>query len=302
MKTKKIISIAFFAVFASSLVLFNSCKKEDKDDTAAESIQSAEDNAMAESEFSAVFDASDDVAAVNNDSKETKDSKSLGYTVLPSGAEVIFTDSLWSDGDGIAFFIDYGELLGTAPSGLLCKDGKYRAGRIDVTLSDHYYLVNSVLSISISEDNDYYVGDGTNMTHISGYKTVTRTDSTTRHIVVTDGKAESSLGTILWSCDRTTVRTADAGWGLWGDEFTTTGSAQGSNINGIGFTASISEEKPLVKQLQIGCARTFVSGIVTVTNNNGGVLELDYDPYGDQACDRTAKVTVNGVSRIIMVR
>ncbi|MBN3035687.1 MAG: hypothetical protein JW861_08880 [Bacteroidales bacterium] len=300
-------SLQIFRVFLMiSLVasLISGCKKDEKEELeeAVESIQSAEDNAMVETEFSALFDFAGDVAEMGGAAKSSPSMTEVEYTVLPSGALVVFTDSLWNDGDGLEFYIDFGELGNTPPRGLLCKDGRYRAGRVDATLSDHFYNTGSVLTITVPLANNYYVGDGTNMAHVSGTKTVTRTDDSTFHVVVTGAQATGQSGTILWSADRYTSRTYDAGPGIWGDEFTFWGTAEGTNINGVGFTATVIESDPLIKKLQLGCATTFVAGVVTIQNNNGGTLILDYDPYNDQACDKVAQVTVNGVSRIFMVR
>lgn len=289
-------------IFATALLLIAvaiGCKKEEE---VLESIQSAEDNAMIETEFSAVFEVTDDVVAVTGSAKGTESFKSPIYTVLPSGAEVIFTDSLWNDGNGIAFYIDFGPLGNVPPKGLLCKDGRYRAGRIDASLSAPYFEVNSLLTISVLQSNDYFAGDGTNMTHLSGVKTVTRTDENTRQIVVTGAQATNENGTVYWSAERTVTKTFDNGSGIWGDHFSLYGTATGTNLNSIGFTATVTSGNPLIKKLETGCAGTFVAGVVTIENTAGGKLELDYDPYNNEACDKVASVTINGKTKIIFVR
>lgn len=293
-------AIAFVLLLSISFVSCQKDENDDKEDT-QESIQSAKDNSMVETEFSAVFDAADDVAAVNHSGSQLK---GHGYTILPSGAEVIYTDSIFGDdGDGVEFYIDYGEMGSDTPYGLLCKDGRYRSGRIDVSITDRYYVENSVLTISIPASNEYHVGNGTDMTHITGTKEITRNDSVTRSIKVTGASATNDEGTISWSAERVIKRTYNDGiLGLWGDEFTITGSAKGTNINGVDFTAAISDEKPLIKTLKMGCARTFISGVITINNENGGELILDYDPYDDQACDKVAEVSIGDNSWIIIVR
>jgi hypothetical protein len=275
------------------------CQKQDRI-LYTENIQSAENNAMMETEFSAMFEAIDDIASIQNDIGNNY--KSTTYTVVPSGAMVIFTDSLWNDGDGIEFYIDYGELDLYPPKGILCKDGRYRAGKVYASLSDRYFNLNSILTISVPSENIYYVGNGNDMTNISGTKTVTRIDTNTRNIRVTDAIATNLLGSITWNADRTISKTFNTGPGLWGDEFTITGTSSGTNVNGVGFTANISSLNPLVKRLELGCASTFVSGVITITNNNGDQMQLDYDPYNDQPCDKVARVIINGRSKFIIVR
>jgi hypothetical protein len=70
----------------------------------------------------------------------------------------------------------------------------------------------------------------------------------------------------------------------------------------VDLAAHVEQGNPLLKKLELGCASTFISGVVTIENETGGILILDYDPYNDQACDKVARVTINGLSKIIFVR
>lgn len=305
MKTKWISLLLVSGMIATAIII-NACKKDDDKTedkkTTEESIESAENNAFMESEFNATMDAADDVASNRTFSKKDDafNKTETDSTYLPSGAVVVFTDSVM-DTNGVAFYIDYGALGTTEPKGKLCKDGRYRAGVLNITLSKPHHQIGSVLSISVPESNNYYVGNGISMWHVSGTKTITRSDTATRTIVVTGGKAQSDAGTITWAANRTVVRTIDGVWGLWGDRFTITGSASGTNLKGVSFNAAIDPNDPLVKLIQIGCANTFINGTVTITNSNGGELILDYDPFNNEACDRTARVTVNGKTKDITI-
>ena len=51
--------------------------------------------------------------------------------------------------------------------------------------------------------------------------------------------------------------------------------------------------------MSLGCLSTFITGKISVTNSNGKVLSIDYDSFGDAACDKTATIYYNNRSRNI---
>ncbi|NUM32198.1 MAG: hypothetical protein HUU47_07740 [Bacteroidetes bacterium] len=289
MKKLKVLS----ALIVCLSMFMYSCKKENL--TSSNSIISAEDNATAESEFSSTFDLGDDVAT--NEGRLKKG----GSTILPNGAIITITDSLFSDGDGKEFSIDFGPLGSTPPLGMLCGDGRYRAGKVHFTLSESYLNIGAILTININETDNYYGGNGTQMTQISGTKIITRTKENQLSIVVNNGKAKNEKGTVLWSSVRTITRTFDAGPGFLGDVFEMTGTALGSNRKNEQFKITIDEA--LKKKIQVGCANTFVKGKLTLKNlDTDDQISVDYDPYNNEACDRTAKATYKGKDYFFEVR
>jgi len=288
MKTFKFITLISFSVLFSVLI---SCRKADLE----ESVQSAQDNASVETEFGNVYDVASGYAQEDGLTGKTD------ATILPSGAVVTFQDSLFvsQDGDPLEFTIDYDTLKTTAPKGLLCKDGRYRAGKIHVSLKEKFGTADNQIVITIAAADNYYVGNGTDMRKVTGTKTVTRQGSAkTWSVDVSNATLETSKGTIQWNANRTLTQTVDVA-GVMGDEYTISGSAQGTNAQGESF--SVVTTKPLVKKLQVGCLSTFVSGALTLTNSKGKTFAIDYDPYNNQACDKTAKVTYNNKERIITV-
>ena len=58
-------------------------------------------------------------------------------------------------------------------------------------------------------------------------------------------------------------------------------------------------QQPLVKKFQLGCARTFVAGTVSITNSKEKSMLLNYDPTNTQACDNLASLTINGKTKVI---
>jgi hypothetical protein len=276
-----------FMLTLLGMLFFSSCKRE-----FLESIQSAEDNAQIETEFSQIFETVADFAATDGRTAKTDD------FLLPSGAIVTFTDSLFNDGDGIDFKVNYGPLNnGGSSKGRLCKDGRYRAGIINVGMSSRWSEIPCVITIAISSTDQYFAGNGTNMYQITGTKTITKTSATSYTVEVLNATLQRDNGVVSWNAERTITKTKDPTSGWQNDEYTITGSADGINANGDAFTAQTTT--PLVKLMSLGCLSTFITGKISVTNSNGKVLSIDYDSFGDAACDKTATIYYNNRSRNI---
>lgn len=265
----------------------SSCKLKDKQ----VSLQSAEDNLDAENEFTAIFETAEDVVSQSAYAGKTESS------ILPGGATLTFTDTSFSDGTPVAFEIDYGPLNATTPKGLLCLDGRYRAGKIHGTVSDRFSNNGSTIRISISENDAYYTGNGASMNQVWGEKEIQRIDSITIRVTVSGAQIRSSRGTASWNCNRQYKKILDGGIGWWNDQYELTGNANGTNISGENFQVAITE--PLIKKFEAGCYKTFVSGVWILTDENGNTLTLEYDPFGNSACDNQVKATYNNLSRIL---
>jgi hypothetical protein len=275
-------------------IAFTGCKKNEKQET-AETIISAEDNSTVESEFTSLFDVADDFSS--NDHRTR-----AGNTILPSGAIVIFQDSSYTDGDGVECSIDFGPLKSSSPKGTLCQDGRYRAGVIHITSTKRYFLDSAVVTISAGDNDNFYAGnDGVNLTKVSGTIMLSRLSQSSLKIDVTNAKATNDNGTVTWQSSRTITKTIDNGPGILDDQFTITGSGSGVNRNGESFTVTI--DVPLQKIVQMGCARTFIVGKITLTNvTSGKKILIDYDPFSNQACDLVAKATINNKEYFFTVR
>ncbi len=276
----------YFPLFCFSLMMLASCRKQ-----TLESFQSAEDNAQLETEFAQVYEAVADFAASDARTAKTED------YLLPNGALVSFTDSVFSDGDGIDFEIDYGPLGNTNPKGRLCKDGRYRAGKVHVGMNKRWSEIPCRVTVAITSSDEYYAGNGTNMYKITGTKIINRISSDVYEVEVTNATLQRTNGTVYWNSERTVTKIFDDGAGWLNDEFSITGNASGSNANGDSFTVQITS--PLLKKLSVGCMSTFIAGELMVTNSNGKELEINYDSFGSQACDKTITVSYNGRSRNI---
>lgn len=293
MKKSNLILVALLFATAFTMLIFG-CKKDDKTE-AIETIVSAEDNSTAESELTSMFDVGDDFSS--NDSRTR-----AGNTILPSGAIVTFQDSTFNDSNGVECTIDFGPLKSSAPKGLLCQDGRYRSGKVHISLSKRYMYDGAVMMIWAEDGDQFYAGnDGVNLTQVSGNVKITRLTQSSLQIDVTNAKAVNDKGTVTWQSSRVITKTVDAGPGILGDQFQITGSASGVSRTGENFTVTI--DQPLVKKVELGCARTFVTGKITLKNTSSGkTITIDYDPFSNGACDLTAKATINGKEFIYTVR
>jgi hypothetical protein len=278
---------------ATTSVFLIGCRKDKKE--TLETIVSAEDNSTAENEFTSLFDVADDFSS--ND-RRTR----AGNTILPSGAIVTFQDSSYTDGDGVEATIDFGPIKNTVPKGKICQDGRFRAGKIHISSNRRYFLDSAEVVITVSDSDKYYAGnDGVSLTQLIGTVKIKRVDATTLKIDVLDARAINDKGTVAWQSTRTITKLVDAGAGILGDQFQITGEASGVNRNNENFTVKI--DIPLLKKVEMGCARTFVKGKITLSNTSTGkTISIDYDPYNDQACDLFAKATINGKEYFYAVR
>ena len=290
----KKISLIFTLTLTASVSLFLVGCRKNKNET-LETIVSAEDNSTAENEFTSLFDVADDFSS--ND-RRTR----AGNTILPSGAVLTFQDSSYTDGDGVEATIDFGPIKNTVPKGKICQDGRFRAGKIHISSNRRYFLDSAELLITVSDSDKYYAGsDGVSLTQLIGTVKIKRVDATTLKIDVMDARAINDKGTVAWQSSRTIIKLVDAGAGILGDQFQITGEASGINRNGGNFTVKI--DLPLLKKVEMGCARTFVKGKITLSNTSTGkTISIDYDPYNDQACDLFAKATINGKEYFYTVR
>ncbi len=286
--------LALSFMLASALsITFTACQKDGNETT--ETIVSAEDNSTIESEFTSMFDVADDFSS--NDHRTR-----AGNTILPSGAVVTFQDSSYSDGDGVECTIDFGPVKNTVPKGMLCQDGRFRAGVIHISSTKRYFLDSAQVSVYTTDADNFFAGnDGVNLTKLTGNITLTRLSTASLKIDVTNAKAVNDKGSVAWQSSRIITKTVDAGPGLIGDQFTISGDASGVNRNGESFTVNI--DVPLLKKIEMGCARTFIVGKITLTNvSTGKAIKIDYDPLNDQACDLKAKATINNKEFFFFVR
>lgn len=175
--------------------------------------------------------------------------------------------------------IDFG------PVNCLCNDGRYRRGKIIITYTGPYAAPGTVITIT---PQDYFVNDN----QIMGQKVVTNQGPNaqgqpTFSVVVNGQVIKTDGGIITWQSTRT--RTWIAGYDtpqLTDDEYSITGSAQGTTAQGQSFTITILN--PLIRQ--VGC-KWFKAGSLKIERPGKPDILID---YGNGDCDSQVQVTWNG--------
>jgi len=267
-----------------SLSLFTfSCEDDDENVSSIDqAVTSSEDDALADAEYASVFEFVDDEASAD-------ETFSAGRTAeesenMPECAEVV------KDTVNRTLTIDFGD------TGCECNDGVVRSGKIIATFQGEYREPGSSVSVTLE---NYTADEHT----FSGTKTVTNMREEDGHfkytITVEDASIEGPDGVFSWESSHTVERIEGNDTRRpYDDVYQVTGQSSGVNRRGIAFEKTI--ESPLIKDRKVRCLSNFVSGIVTLTNDDGGVVSID---YGDGTCDRKATLTINdNVNRTIFVR
>lgn len=284
---RKLYPFLLIALFGSLLV-FNACK-QNSTNPVTDSIKSSEDNAMVDAEFSTIYsmvDSQNDALKSGIDHFD-KGNGILVATVKKSDLLPACAVVTWDSATKV-LLIDFGT------ENCLCQDDMWRRGKIKVTYNGKYPEVNSGYTVTL---DNFYVQD----MNVFGTKTVKFLGLFKVQITVANGGMVTPTGTIKWSSDRTIEKL----WGqltpktLWDDIYSITGNASGVNREGTAFTVTI--DVPLKKAL-ICQKKDFISGVITIQNDNDKTLSVDYNANGDEGCNKLAKVTVNGVTKIITLR
>jgi hypothetical protein len=284
---KTALKIALIAVIFS--LSLSSCKEYIEE--VKETIHSAEDNSVAEGEFASIYDVVDDFVSTNM----------TATNILPPGTIILLHDTSFADGDGLEFSIYFGELDSIYPLGVLCNDGKYRAGFLTVTVTNSFTTIGSVIQIVANHDNCFYSGNGEDMFKIQGIITATRTELNKVDIIISNALLLTDDYEINWESSQVLEVVDDAGPGFWGDTYQITGTSQGTNRFGQDYKATIVE--PLIKKMEQGCANTFTEGVLEIdVSENNKTIFVDYDPYKDQKCDKIAQAEINGKRTIFKVK
>jgi preprotein translocase subunit SecG len=295
---KNTTSFLFITFLALGLFFTTSCRKKEDVKQTLESIQAAEDNGMVESEFDNAKDASDAEAGATPGVKRTTGIRRVIWVLPQDSAKtsVVVSDS----GTYKKIEVNFGN------DPVVCNDGKYRKGTIIYRVDTAFYkTTNAKASMTLL---NYFAGfDKNNLTQFTGKRELTNNGKNTSGqpyftLTVTGASAITGSKTITWTSTRVITRTAGytTPLNIWDDEYSVTGTASGVNRNGEAFTVNITT--PLYKKIKLGCASTFVTGVweLTMTSSSKKMI-LNYDAYNDGACDKVAKVTINGNDRIITV-
>jgi hypothetical protein len=275
MNSRKLSLFIAASLLLSSIYLV-SCKKDTTKDADTES---AENNALAESQYNDVTTLVDQAALSGDVTVGVAGGNSANGTdgSLGGPCATISIDTVTSPH---SITINFGT------ANCLCKDGRNRRGKIIASYTGKYRNTGTVISISF---DGYYVNDN----QIKGTKTVTNMGPNNAGNIVYSIEVTGQIikanngGTITWTSTRQREWIGGASTlDLSDDAYSITGTASGTNAKGNAYTISIT--KPLVRKMN---CRWFESGTLDVTPEGKPVRTLD---YGSTGCDANATVTILG--------
>ncbi len=267
--------LALFAVFA---IFTTSCKKEN---IQLEDTTISQDDAYAEKTF-------EDVSDMAN---EAYDIGTGNHLKLFPGNRMFLSECATVTLDTTVFprelTIDFGE------ENCLCRDGKYRRGKIIISFNGRYRHPGTVITHGFE---DYYV----NNRSVSGTKVVTNMgENENGNLYFTnevDGVVQREDGsTFSWNSSRVREWIQGSNTGTpWDDIYLVTGTAYGVRPNGLTWD----QEIIIPLRVELAC-RFIVSGSIELTPENRPVRLLD---FGNGDCDNIATVTINGETFTIFLR
>lgn len=242
-------------------------------------------------EVYSTFDVLDDFIS-SNDLLRKKDE-----LLIPNSVEFELIDSLFIDGDGIEFSLDFGALGQSEPYGVLCKDGKYRAGKIHVYISDNYKNTNAEVAVNFSEDEPFYTGNGSEMLAFAGEINIEKQDVLEFRFRTDELRMfTSDQKLIRFSCDNELRKTYDPGIGILNDRIEIDGKFEMLDPSGVTYKAEVTQS--LKKNYENSCIKNIVEGKIGMEVHSASLITADFDPYSNQACDNIVEITINNKSFI----
>lgn len=183
--------------------------------------------------------------------------------------------------------IDFGQ------ENCLCRDGKYRRGKILVTFNGRYRQAGTIITTGFE---NYYVNDN----HVTGERIVENMgyneENNIWYQIQINGQLDLTDGTILnWQSNRSRIWIQGYNTPFWRDDVYLI-EGGGSYSNNLGRQVSRQTVVPLRRELN---CRHFVSGVVEITPVNGVQRIID---YGEGECDNLAQLTVGERTITIVLR
>ncbi|MFY0642913.1 MAG: hypothetical protein JXR19_00445 [Bacteroidia bacterium] len=218
--------------------------------------------------------------------------------IVPVGVGVYLIDTSYTDGDGVEVVLNFGELGTEEPYGILCKDNKYRAGNVRILMDKRYSSEECEIQIMFDSWAPFYTGNGSEMNTFEGSISMHKEGTSSVEVKAVDLQVTDHLDEyVKFSCENTLIKTEDNGVGIINDKLTIDGHFAVSDGGGSTFEADISES--LKKNYTNGCYKNIVAGIIDLNSSNSvSTISVDFDVYGDQACDNLVEITINGKSSI----
>lgn len=289
MKTLRVLIILFVT---GSLLMFTAQSCIKKNDLAPEDYETGEDIGYTMSLLTNIYDAALDVA------QTLVAPNPVAATILPSTVTIAYTDSLYTDGDGIEYEVIFRSIDSvTFDGGTQCPDERTRSGSFFITQSKPITEVGSILTLTLSNATKiHYVGNGTDMIRFNGTAVITRSGAKT-FTISTNMDAKYKTGKVHIETAEERREISNTGQGIWNAVYEVTGTGKGATREGSNFTFFIATV--LRKTLQPICSRTYVQGIVEVRNTSENAnVTINFDPKLNNECDRNFSVSlINGQTK-----
>lgn len=283
-----LVKTTIIAVIALVVILFGGCTEEPVIEI-QESNKSTLTSLETLSELISTFDILDDLAS-SHDAFKKKENE-----LLPSDAKITYHDVLFIDGTGVDFEIDLGN-LGSEPSGLLCKDGKYRAGKILVKITRPYSEIGTIMTIEFPKERPFFSGDGSTMERFVGVVKLKREDDDEITLTTESLKSGKSGEESNVNANLLITKEVDNGLGIFNDIVLFDGELKIENTTNSVELKSIA---PLKKVYSLICAKNIVAGELSVKLSESiSDIYIDFDPDNDEACDNKIAMSINGKSVI----
>jgi len=265
-------------VFAAFALIMTGCKK---DNIELEDTTISQDDAYAESTFENVSDMADEAYDIGtgNHLKAYP-----GNRMFLSECATVMLDTTVFPRE---LTIDFGD------SNCLCRDDKYRRGKIIITFNGRYWQPGTVITHGFE---NYYVNDNS----VEGTKVVTNMGENdngnlyfTIEVIGVIQREDGS--TFSWNSSRVRewIQGSDTP-NRWDDIYLITGTANGIRPNSLTWETEII----IPLRVELAC-RFIVSGSIEIRPQDRPVRLLD---YGDGDCDNEATVTINGETYTIYLR
>lgn len=267
---KKYSTLLLAIVMLGMPFLFSSCD-EDPEKSLEENIQATGDYILAEISYFDVYNIID---------KAARDSVlwNTGMTYIDS-AEIL----LKSGNTGIS--IQYGQ------DSVLCPDGKYRSGTIDVLMTGDYMDAGTVLTITF---DNYHSGGYS----IAGTQTITNIGLNAGNewevqVQVSSGQVSGPDGSVDFNSQKTLawIQGLDTPEALNDDIYLarTGGSASGSSSDSISFQVSITNDIRYERACQWINSGIFQINLTGLAVSNGTI------DFGDGTCDSRVLINFDGI-------
>ncbi|MEJ5268551.1 MAG: hypothetical protein WHW07_12205 [Bacteroidales bacterium] len=282
----KITNLILILIIATLIILGYSCKEKDPQNnppTNEQVLKAVQDYSIASKLFSDAFSESDKAAKNSDDQIDNHNQgQKEGYPIITITP---FDAVTWPKN----ITVDYGN------TNYLCQDGRYRRGKILIGTTGFYRQAGTVITVTFDNyyQNDHKV-EGTQVitnngrgedgflsytVNINQGRITTPEDKVIIFNESTVRKWIEGEETLLQHCD---------------DVYEIIGSQSGISSNQITYTLTVIE----ALNVQV-CCRWIRGGILNLDIEGLPTISVN---YGNNTCDATATVTINGTENPIIMQ